>query len=836
MAEITYVRGSGNPNAKLMVVGEAPGAQEEAYGEAFVGPSGQILNELLAKAGIDRSECWLTNIVKVRPPNNDLKKLEMIGFKISDFTQELKDEIRQVNPNAILALGNLSLNELTGKNKITDWRGSILQCTMLTGYKVIPSIHPANLLYSRGAGSVDYSMKTIMQLDYARAVKESQTKEFDLPDHNLMICRSSQHLKQFLERHEDKQLCSIDIEVLKCIPVCICLAFSRYEAISIPLLNQASYFNLEGIGDYDLSEIWRLLVKFFRKPGLKIIGQNFKFDHQKLLSPCGFPVPNPFADTMFLAHTLHPELPKSLGFLGSVYSRVPFYKNEGKEFNPKRDNPKDLFLYNAKDGVVTFEVYQEMLKDLQEYGLEDFFFEYEGPLPEPSDPSYWPGVMSFHQLYMHIESVGFKVDEHRKKRLFQKYTAAENRANKEFERIVGIRPVDADEQKRLARLEKKGIDCGIWANLSSPIQVKEILFDILKLPKRDSTDEDTLVALLGNHCSKDEKKKRAIELILDLRRFKKTKGTYISAACDYDGRMRTSYRVVGAETGRTSTSKLEPPVRPISIGLAFQTLTKHGDIGSEIRSMFIPDEGHVFLEADQSQAEARVVALLADDDETLELFNTTDIHKLTASRIFGCDVSAITKELRFVGKTVRHAGNYGMGKRRLMQIVNTDAKRFNIDISISEWKAGKILDAFHEFAPRIRGVFHQEIEKALRDNNRVLINPFGRRRQFLGRWDDELLREAFSTIPQGTVGDQTKRAGVALRKRYPNVRLVVEAHDALVALPPEKLIHEYAIAMKEEFERPIDFSLCSIPRGKLIIPAEVQIARKNYKAFEKYEV
>ena len=101
----------------------------------------------------------------------------------------------------------------------------------------------------------------------------------------------------------------------------------------------------------------------------------------------------------------------------------------------------------------------------------------------------------------------------------------------------------------------------------------------------------------------------------------------------------------------------------------------------------------------------------------------------------------VTTELRFVGKTTRHAGNYDMRKKRLMQIVNTDAKKFHIDIQISEWRAGQILDAFHNFSPKIRQVFHTEVVQALRDNERTLVNPFGRRRQFFGRFDDELERK-----------------------------------------------------------------------------------------------
>jgi len=111
--------------------------------------------------------------------------------------------------------------------------------------------------------------------------------------------------------------------------------------------------------------------------------------------------------------------------------------------------------------------------------------------------------------------------------------------------------------------------------------------------------------------------------------------------------MKTTYYLC-LETGRTATGQLEPPIRPMidvldennkrkkkAIGTAFQTITKHGDIGQDIRSMYVPDKGHVFLQADSAQAEARVVFLLANDEQALRDIDEHDYHALTASWFFG---------------------------------------------------------------------------------------------------------------------------------------------------------------------------------------------------------
>ena len=263
-------------------------------------------------------------------------------------------------------------------------------------------------------------------------------------------------------------------------------------------------------------------------------------------------------------------------------------------------------------------------------------------------------------------------------------------------------------------------------------------------------------------------------------------------------------------------------------------MTKHGDIGHDVREILIPDPGKVFGEADKSQAEARVVALLSKDDDTLNLFNTTDIHKLTASWCFGVPIESVTKEQRFVGKTVRHAGNYGMGKRRLMQTVMSDARRFHINIYISEWKAGKILDMFHEKAPKIRRIFHKEVEEYL-INHRYLLNPYGRYRMFYDRFGDDLLKEGFAQIPQSTVSDSMKLDLLEIKRRLPWLEILMENHDGFLWQCEEKVFREVAEIVKEVMTRPIDFSRCSLPLGELIIPCEISIG-ENYKELEKVNI
>jgi hypothetical protein len=291
-------------------------------------------------------------------------------------------------------------------------------------------------------------------------------------------------------------------------------------------------------------------------------------------------------------------------------------------------------------------------------------------------------------------------------------------------------------------------------------------------------------------------------------------------------------------------------------GMAFQTITKHGDIGHDIRKMLICDEGYVFLQADSSQAEARVIFLLAEDYQALKDIDEHDYHALTASWFFGGTENDYSKRalgyespIRFAGKTLRHAGHLGASKRRAATELNTQARKYKIDFTISEAKAELALKIFHAKQPNIRQVFHAEVIKAIQKTRRLTAPPpygigdiTGGTRTFFERYGDELNRQAFSYLPQRIVSENTKGAAlrikgskdVGLVGRAPWIKILVESHDALLCMVKIEREAEAAEILREELERPIDFGRCSLPRGKLVIPCEVERGF-NYKELSKFK-
>jgi uracil-DNA glycosylase len=823
-----YVPGIGCFEPKLMIIGEAPGKHEDEQGSPFVGPSGAMLDNYLAQAGIHRSECFITNVVKYRPPFNDLKRLHLIGVDIDQSINELwEQEIKILKPNAILAVGDLALRATTNHTGILSYRGSILRA--IDGKtKVIPTIHPAALFnrFSEGdqIGGLSYVYTRIIQQDVIKAVEESNSADIDLPIRDLRVITNSLDLFRFFRQYEHLDKVASDIESINCIPVCVGFAFNRSHAISVPLLKSVGKIELTPMSMSELVECWRIVDTQLRR--LKIVGHNFKYDEFKL-NLCGFETPRVTSDTLIKLRVLFPELPeKSLAMAASLWTREPYYKSEGKEFKIGKSPINQLFLYNAKDCAVEIEVDEETDKDL--LGMQEQF-------KVPLWDYYYNYMMRKHKFYLKMENNGFAVDHEKQRDLKKKYSQMVRETHAKLTEMVG-----AD------------------INVKSYPQMYQLLYKAMGFRpyKNNPTSEDSIVKLIGSHCKgKDgSKKQQILETVLEERRIRDQLSRYINFTVDYDDRCKSSFNIIATETCRSSTSVPKKPIRPKKLGLAFHTISKHGRLAKDIRSMFIPDKGKVFIQADSSQAEARVVAVLAKDWELLKAFDEIDIHRRTAGLVFGLVSDLIlTNQFvdrvdnlekdgpeRFTGKKTRHAGNYNMRKRRFMTEFNTDAQKFEIPMTISEWKAGQMLELFHAASPRIRGVFHQDIIDAL-SSTRTLIDPFGGVRVFNGRMDEDMFKEGFANIPQRTVSHLVQTAGLNVNDEIQDDKeacFISENHDALVMQVPENNWEPYARLLKKEMEKPIDFNTyCTLKRDiQLVIPADIEISSTNYGDLKKVKL
>jgi DNA polymerase-1 len=653
-----------------------------------------------------------------------------------------------------------------------------------------------------------------MIFDFKRAWEEAQSPLMNLPNRVLQVCNNSGELYEFLQRYKNCTKVSVDIEAGgHCLPICVGLAFNKNHGMTVPLWNKDGISN---IPDSDLASIWMLLAKVLWEKD--IVGQNFNYDRDKLRR-LGFAVRGIYSDTLLKSFAINPELPKGLAFSTSIYTREPFYKDEGMYEGELRD----LLIGCARDSCVTYEIDEAMDADLDELGVRKFYENFLMKLPD---------------FYLEIENNGFVVNETKRAELITKY-------------------VDWDTRLEFEMFQIAGVD----VNVSSPLQVHSLLFDNWKLPRRKGVGEEELTALLNLQSGvKDEGMRTWIEKCLERRRVKKTISTYLLAIPDFDGKMRTTCFPC-LETGRSSTGQQDPPIRPLVdtvgkgakkdfkvLGTAFQVMTKHGDIGADVRGMYEPEKGEIFVQLDSSQAEARVVFNLATDEQALKDIDEHDYHALTASWFFGgCEADYSKKVLgyespiRFAGKTLRHAGHLGAGKRRASTELNTQARKYKIPITVNEATAEKALKIFHSKQPKIQKVFHAEVIEQLKQNRRLTAPlPWGIDaerggvRIFYERWGDDLFREALAYLPQRAVTDNTKAAGIRIKRQFGEAKIILEAHDALLFSIRVEYLDDFIALAKREMERPINFTCCSLPRRYLKIPCDVEVG-ENYKDLKKFK-
>lgn len=841
---MTYIPGWGNSDAKLMIIGESPAPNDRRALE-----NNRELQNMLSELGISFSDVWKTNVCKEFVPPSPVKgkkipfsvRAKHAGLDIHKMCEELRTEINSLKPNCVLALGSTALWATTGKSGkqttkkdkttgavqeiiqggISNFRGSILWGP---GVKVVSTYNPAELLSYSGAEFKGYYNRAVMRHDIRRAFEQSLFPDLRRPIRNLEICKSAYQFTQFLDRHNGAKRPAVDIEARgRCLPNCVGIAFTPQSGITIPLWNDDEMTAIYPISNSEMARIWIILSNVLANND--VVGQNFKYDQDKLIR-LGFTIRSLFSDTLLKSFAINPELPKSLAFLTSIYTEEPYYKDEGMYEGAL----SELMMGCARDACVTKEIDLKQDADLDEVDGREYYENF---------------ILDLHQFYLDIDNEGMNVDSTVRDTLFEKYINWSENLQHELYTIVGES-----------------------ININSPKQVAVLLYENFKIPPRKGTGEEVLTDILNLQTLKlTPDKRRALEIILEQRRVEKTISTYLAALPDYDGKMRTTYFPC-LDTGRSSTGQLDPPTRPSidivdakglkktkPIGIAFQTMTKHGDIGADVRSQYVPDPGYVFIQADSAQAEARVVWLLADDEDALRLVDTVDYHALTATWFFGenaalknYDKKALGYEhpIRFVGKTLRHAGHLGAQKKRAAATVNTDARKFKIILPngpLKESDAERHLKTFHRMQPKIQKNFHNGIIEALNRDQRRLRSgvPFGINarksspRQFLERWGDELFRQAFSYIPQRSVSDNTKSAGLRLKKREPKLaRIIMESHDALLLMVPEREADYLAPIIREEMERPIRFDECSLSRRDLVIPCDVEIG-DNYMDFKKYK-
>jgi len=318
-------------------------------------------------------------------------------------------------------------------------------------------------------------------------------------------------------------------------------------------------------------------------------------------------------------------------------------------------------------------------------------------------------------------------------------------------------------------------EAGCEFNINSPSQLGSVLFERLKLPHGKKTKT-------GYSTSADVLEKLADEFpivtkILRYRQVVKLRSTYADGLVDFissDGRIHGTFNQTITATGRISST--EPNLQNIPI---------RSELGQEIRKAFIAEPGCIFIDADYSQIELRLLAHISDDRNLIEAyFSDSDIHKVTASKVFHTPLNEVTREQRSNAKAVNFGIVYGISSFGLSQ-----------GLSITAKQASEYIKQYFETYPGVRAYLDHAVRKAKTDG--YVTTLFGRRRpvpelsssNFMQRSFGE--RVAMNSPLQGTAADIMKIAMIRvdrrLREENLSARIVLQIHDELlIEAPPEE--------------------------------------------------
>jgi DNA polymerase-1 len=471
---------------------------------------------------------------------------------------------------------------------------------------------------------------------------------------------------------------------------------------------------------------------------------------------------------MVAHYLLQPDMRHNMNALAETYlhySPIPIEQligKKGKDQGNMRDvDPTLVCEYAAEDADITLQLQQQFSPRLNETGTRNLFEEVEIPLIP---------------VLAGMEREGIRID------------------------LNSLREFSAQLEEEIRTIDKQIQElAGTPFNVSSPRQVGDILFEVLRIaekPKKTktgqyATSEDILSKLSGKHP--------IIDRILDYRELVKLKSTYVDALPQLinprTGRIHTTFNQVVAVTGRLSSDN--PNLQNIPIRTAR---------GREVRKAFVArDSNHVLLSADYSQIELRIMAHLCKDPGLTEAFSDNlDIHSSTAAKVFGVSLEEVTSEMRRRAKMVNFGIIYGISPFGLSERLNIPRK-----------EAATIIENYFREYPLIKEYMESAVEQA---RSKGYVETLLGRRRYLRDINSQnptvrgfAERNAINAPIQGSAADMIKIAMIRLQKtleeRRLRSKLVLQVHDELVLDVPREEIEEVKDLVVRHMESALPLSI-----------------------------
>ncbi|MBO7281507.1 MAG: DNA polymerase I, partial [Bacteroidaceae bacterium] len=568
----------------------------------------------------------------------------------------------------------------------------------------------------------------------------------------LVSLKSTNYTYKLIDTEEDILLLASAIK--KCQTVCFDTETTGTNAILAELVG-LSLSTEEGKAFYipvpkNRDEVKKILEPFrpiFESETITKVGHNIKYD-LTMLANYGIELRGPLFDTMIAHYLLQPELHHSMDYLAEVYLNYNTIKIEeligekGKHQKNMRDlAPQNICDYACEDADITLRLKNILEKELKKEGAEKLFYEIEMPLVP---------------VLAYMERNGARIDSD------------------------SLAETSTLFSQRLLTIENEIYTlAGEQFNIASPKQVGDILFGKLKIiekPKKTKTgqfvtSEEVLAQVQNRHP--------IVKKILQHRGLKKLLSTYIDALPTLvnpaTGKIHTSYNQTVTATGRLSSSN--PNLQNIPI---------RDEDGKEVRKAFVPEQRCLFLSADYSQIELRIMAHLSGDKNMIEDFcSGHDIHAATAAKIYKKPIEEVTKEERSKAKVANFGIIYGISVFGLAERMNVDRR-----------EAKELIENYFDTYSGVKEYIEQCKEEAKKNGyvetifNRKRFLPDINSRNAVVRGYAE--RNAVNAPIQGSAAAIIKVAMINIYRRMRELNLqstmILQVHDELnfSVLPEER--------------------------------------------------
>jgi len=652
----------------------------------------------------------------------------------------LEREFEEVKPGYILLLGATPLKSLLNKAKITEIHGEIFQ---ENGIYYMPTFHPAAALR-------DPQKLEPLRIDFERFFElVRRGNVYDFPQTNISVVHGFDDFNDLLDDIKDSRAISFDLETN---------TLNRFEpdsrinclGIGTSLVQWVLPLDFEGSPFKDQKKTQQLMIELIAEAmeGKHIIAHNGKFDNLFLRHKYGIRFPLSF-DTMMASHLLDENTPNGLKYLARLYFKAPNYDLTKSE-KQGQISASRYYKYCAYDVYYTLRLYYLFRKKLR------------------GDPA-------LKKIFKHLTMPAFQAFEDIEENGVYVNVSQMEEVERELRRKVG------QKLRQLNRIAGEEI------NWNSSQQVARILFEKWKLDPVEetqtgfSTKESILISLRNQH--------EGIPLLLEYRAYQKALSSFIEGWKKrmVNGKLHPSFKLHGTVTGRPSCT--DPNLQQVPRD-------------AQIRSLIGAPPGWTFVQADYSQIELRVGAMLANERTMKFIFQTRgDIHIETAKSITG--LNEVDKDQRKKAKAINFGLIYGMGAPKLKEYAG---EKYGVDLSLGEAKSyrDRYFDKYGDLL-----AWHEKQRRLVRNFGEVR-SPLGRLRRLPGiyspdrRVSGEAERQAINAPVQGFASDITQMSLVEIWKKFPRdkLKIVGSVHDSILMMIKNEYLDKFAPKILKIMENP----------------------------------